>query len=203
MNKMVKENFMSSLGELGYSALTWGIIIIVGVIIFGILGFVGWWFYTRKKWNLRTEIKMPRSDGKIVMSEKAKGHYDIASGIVDIKRKGLKSAGMKPFDVRKCLQGNNFLEVIQIGANDYLPILSKSYLKVKDEDGKEYAILEIEANLEKRKTWKTYMERSGKDRFTLAGWLDKHWRALELGIIMFVIFLGFSILWMRLPSVCG
>lgn len=207
------DSFTGTLGRLGTSALTWAIIVIVGVIVLAVLGGVAFWAYKRKKWNLRIEIKIPRNDGTIIASEKAKGHYDIVSGIVDIKRKRLKIVGMKPFDVRKYLQGDNFLEVIQISPNEYLPVLPKSYLELKEEDikdkegkvvkGEKYTILDIETNLQKRKVWKTYMERAAKDRFTLWGWLEKHWKALELGLIMFVIFLGFSILWMRLPSICN
>ncbi len=197
-------DFLGPLKELGYSAITWIIIVIIGIIILVGLGFLGRYFYKKKKWNLRVEVKLPRSDGKIIGSEKAKGYFNAREGIVDIKRKGMKVVGTKPFDVRKYLQGTNYLEVIQIGPEEYIPILPKSYTKITNEkDGKIKALLEIEADLGKQRTWKTYFERVAKDRFTLSGFLDKHWRAIEMGILFFVIFLGFAIIWMRMPSICG
>ena len=199
-------------GELGGTVLTWGAIILGGLAGLAVVGGIVWALLKRKKWNLIVEIKMPRTDGKVILRERAKGHWDVDAGIVDIKRKKLKVIGMKPFRVQKYLQGENFLEVIQVGPTDFIPILPKSYTEVKDEDkiikgtkviGERYATLDIETNLEKRRTWKNYMERSAKNRFTILGFLDKHWRAMEISIILFVIFLGISILWMRMPSICG
>ncbi len=196
-------DLISSISGVGSSILTWVIIIVIGLIVLSVLTCVGIWAYKRKKWNLRVEIKIPRSDGKLTLSENAKGHYAVHEGIVDIKRKGLKAIGMKPFDVREFLQGSNFLEVMQVGPTEFIPIHPDSYEKIKvmDEETKEWKkhiVMDLVANLDKRKTWKNYMERSAKNRFTIAGFLDKHWRSIELGIIIFILFLGFSILWMRI-----
>lgn len=193
----------AKVGEVGSTALTWGLIILGGIVAIAIIGCIAWLAMKRKKWNLEVEIKLPRSDGKLILREKAKGYWDIKAGVVDIKRKRLRAVGMKPFDIKKYLQGNKYLEVIQIGPKDYIPVLPKSYAELKDKDGEKYAIMEIESDLEKRRTWKNYMERAGKNRFTLIGFLDKHWRAIEISIILFVVFLGMSILWMRMPSICG
>jgi len=195
------DDFLTPIKSLGGNLITYSILTIVGLIVLCILGGVGIWAYRRKKWNLRIEIKIPRSDGRFVSSEKAKGHYNIIDGVVDVKRKGVKTVSMKPFDVRKYLQGENFLEVIQLSPNHYVPVLPQSYF-ILDDAGNKVALMNIEADIDKRKTWKLYAERTGKNRFTLKGFLDKHWRAIEMGIIVFIIFLGFSILWMRLPTVC-
>lgn len=186
----------------------WGAII---MIVLGIIGGSLIWWYKRKKWNLVVGVKMTR--GKIMtISEIAKGHFDVGSGIVDIKRKGVKSVGMRPFDVRVYLQGERYLEVEMLSPTDFIPIHPKSYEHVtetiKGKDGEEdktetYCVVELETDLSKRKTWKTYMERAAKNRFTLAGFLDAHWRAIELSIIVFIIFIGFSAMWMRLPSICS
>lgn len=193
---------MVDYASIGWSALTWFLIVAGGLIVISIFGSVAWWALRRRKWNLRVEVKLPRSDGQIINSEKAKGHYDADAGIVDIKRKRMKTIGIKPFDVKKYLQGSNYLEVIQVGAKDYIPVLPKSYLKLKDK-GKEYGIMEIEAQLDKRRTWKNYFERAAKDRFTIYGFLNKHWRAIEISIIVFIMCIGFSILWMKMPTICG
>lgn len=192
-----------SLSGVGGSLMSGIIIFVIGVAVLAVVIGVGFWAMKRKKWNLRVEIKMPRSGGRLVLSEPAKGHFDIEAGIVDIKRKKLRAVGMKPFDVRQYLQGNNFLEVIQIGPKDYLPVLPKSYSTLKNKKGEEFAVTEIEADFGEAGTWASYAERAAKNRFSIIGFLDKHWRAVEISIILFVVFLGISILWMRMPSICG
>ena len=194
----------AKVGEVGGKALVVTFWVVIAIIVIGVIIGLLVWSAKRKKWNLKVTVKLPRA-GKTFITEKAKGHYDIKAGIVDIKRKKLKAVGMKPFDVRKYLSGakGNELEVIQISPNDYIPVVTTNYETVKDSDGNDCSIFEIEADLQKRKTWRIYMERSAKDRFTLIGFLDKHWRSIEIGIIVFIIFLGFAILWMRMPKLCG
>jgi len=147
-------------GEIGSVVLTWGLIILGGIIALGIIGCIAWLLMRRKRWNLIVEVKMPRTDGQVILREAAKGHWDVKAGIVDIKRKKLKAVGMKPFDVRKYLQGEKYLEVLQIGPTDYIPILPKGYQKLKVGvivEGKEtfndFAIMDIEER-HGRITWK-------------------------------------------------
>jgi len=199
----IGEEIIGPLKGIAGDVVTWIIGGIIALVVLGAMGAFAWWAYKRKKWNLRVEVKLPRSDGKIINSEKARGHYSVKEGIVDIKRKGLKAIGMQPFDVRKYLQGENFLEVEQIGPEQYIPVHPKSYLEMEDEDGKKHAVLDIEADIPKRKTWRNYFERVAKDRFTLAGFLAKYGQVVAFGIIIFIIFIGFAILWMRMPSICG
>ncbi|KKL19035.1 hypothetical protein LCGC14_2469510, partial [marine sediment metagenome] len=132
-------------------------------------------------------------------------------GFVDIKRKKCKPVAMKPFDVRRFLQGENVLEVLMLSPTDFIPIDPKNYMKVTEEytdnegnkQTQKYSVFDIVTDNLKRKTWKNYTERIAKSRFTLAGFLDQHWRAIELGILVFIIFIGFSVLWMRMPKLCG
>ncbi len=197
-------------GEIGGTIVQWILIVGGGLLVLGVFGAIAMWALKRKKWNLIVEIKMPRNDGQIILRERARGFYDAKAGIVDIKRKKLPAVGMKPFDVKKYLQGSNYLEVIQISPNEYIPVLPKTYTTVSvdeiGEDGKvkkvESAVMKIEADFGKRKTWKTYMERAAKNRFTIIGFMEKHWRAIELSIIIFVMFVGFAIIYSRIPS-CG
>lgn len=201
----------SGIGMKAVNFIIWGVIgiaVLAAAIITSII------LYKRKKWNLKIFIKLPRANG-LIMHEKAKGFYDTKSGIIDIKRRGLRAVGMKPFDPKKYLQEGGVLEIMQIGPNDFIPIIPSSYETVESKEeitkivnGKqvtevkevEHVVMKLETTPLARKAWKNYMEREAKNRFTLSGFLEKHWRAIEISIIIFVIFLGFSILWMKLPG---
>lgn len=167
--------------------------------------FVAIWAKRRKKWNLRVEIKLPRSDGKIINSEIAKGFFSTKEGFVSLKRKGIPAIDMKPFNVSKYLQGTNYLEVLQVGPDDFIPILPKSYQtirkeKAKEDEQKEFALLEIEGDMGERKQWASNAAEAALNRFTLKGFLDKHWRAIEISIIMLCLFIGFAIVVSQMPS---
>ena len=108
---------------IGSTVLQWVLIVGGGLLVLGIFGAIAAWALKRKKWNLIIEIKMPRNDGQVILRERARGYYDAKAGIVDIKRKKLKAVGMKPFDVKKYLQGTNYLEVIQLSPTEYIPVL--------------------------------------------------------------------------------
>ncbi len=204
---MVTTNSINSFAQLGSSLITYSIYGVVGLIILIILGIIGYSFWKKKKWNLKVGIKIPRSDGRLINHEFAKGNYNINEGIVDIKRKGMRAAGMKPFDVREYLQGNSYLEVMQIGANEFIPLKPDSFKVIhsKDLEGNDIqtAIMKIKADTQKRKTWKDYFERTAKRRFTLKNFMDEYGKYLAFGMIIFVIFLGFAIVWIRMPSICG
>ena len=194
--------------------IVWGIAkwFILGAIVLIVLGAVIWWlvwYYKRKKYFLKVIVKLPRAGGSI-FGEMAKGHYDVRAGIVDIKRNKVKPVAMKPFDVRRFLQGDGTLEVMMLSPTDFIPIDPASYKivteKYVDNDGntkeQKYSVFDIVTDNLKRKTWKNYTERAAKSRFTLEGFLDQHWRAIELGILVFIIFIGFMVLWMRMPTIC-
>jgi hypothetical protein len=177
-------------------------LIIGAVIIIVLSGAIGYfvWRYKKKKWNIQVGVKLPRANGTL-LHEEAKGYYDVVEGVVLIKREGVSAVPMKPFDVKSHLQGT-YLEVIGLSPTDYIPVHPSSYeiikVKVKDKNGIEHSeervILNLESDLLKRKTWKNYAERSLKDAFTIKGFLDKHWKAIEMGIILFCMFIGFAVL---------
>ena len=180
----------------------WGIIIVVTLVLVLVAVL---WAKKRKKWNLRVEIKLPRSNGEIINSEKAKGYYDTKQGFVSLKRKGISPIDMKPFNTSKYLQGTNFLEVLQIGPDDYLPILPKSYKIITKSNAvegeqKRFALLEIEGDLGERKAWASNAAESAINRFTLKNFLGKHQFAISIMIIMFALFIGFAIVLSQLPK---
>jgi len=181
--------------------IIWGIIILVALAITG--GAV-YWAKKRKKWNLRVEIKMPRSDGKLINSEKAKGFFDTKDGFVSLKRKGLTPIDMKPFNVGKYLQGNNYLEVLQVGPDDFIPILPKSYTIIKKSNAvpgeqTDYALLDIHGDMGERKQWASNAVESALNRFTLKSFMKRHEFAISIMIIMFGLFIGFAIVLSQMP----
>ena len=189
-------------GPIFTKILGWGIWFVIGIAILAILGGVGIWAAKKKKWNLRVEIKIPRSDGLIVNSEKAKGHFDVAEGVVSIKRSRLAPNEMKPFNVNKYVQGDKYLEVLQVGPDDFIPILPKSYTTIintnaKDGEQKKFALLEIEGDLGSRRQWAFHASKNAKNRFTLKGFMDKYQFAIQMAIILFAIFIGFTALWSK------
>jgi len=195
-------NFTGTISVWVSKILGWGIWFVVGLVVLSFFGGIGIWAAKRKKWNLRVEIKMPRSDGLIINSEKAKGHLDVIQGVVSIKRKRLRASEMKPFNISKYVQGTNYLEILQIGPDDFVPILPKSYTiinnaKAKEGQQKKFALLEIEGDLGERRQWAFHAAKNAKNRFTLAGFLDKYQFAIQMAIILFAMFIGFTALWSK------
>jgi hypothetical protein len=196
---VIKETFLSGLP----------IVVIIAIILIVVIAaiFISVWIYKKKKWNLRLEIKLARSDGQLILSDKAKGYWDSANGWIVVKRKGYKKVATHPIDPKKWLKGRDFATLIQVGPEDFIVADENSYGVVFDENDKfqkhPIALMTIIADVGKRKTWKNYTERMGKNAFTLKGWAEKHQFAISLAIVIFVIFLGFAILWMRMPSICG
>ncbi|GAH07237.1 unnamed protein product, partial [marine sediment metagenome] len=112
-------------------SLGWILMIGIPATIF-IVG-VLWWFYKKKRWNLDVEIKLPRSDGKFIDAEWGKGFYNFKRGNVFIKRRKKKKIPMKPFDVNKYLQGSRILTVVQVGAEEYRPVLNESWMDMQND----------------------------------------------------------------------
>ncbi len=112
---------------------------------------------------------------------------------------------MKPFDVNKYLQGTNYLEVLQVGPDDFIPILPKSYATItkasaQEGEQKKFALLEIHGDMGERKQWASNAAESALNRFTLKNFLKRHEFAISIVIIMFGLFIGFAIVLSRLPK---
>lgn len=229
---------MANVGEIvegvgpATSTVVWTVvwITIVIFIIIGI-GLLIWWGIKRKKWNLKVEIKLTRSDGKITNGEWGKGFYDSRRGVVMIKRpyKGSRPIPMKIFDVRKYMQGSDLITVIQVGAEDYRPILNESWTKhdveyvdetkpKKDKDGNpmvdkegkpiyhttlvKESILNIQTDTGKNKAWRVAWEEAAKNAYTIRSFLKQYQAPISIGIVVVCCFIGFAILWTKLSSVC-
>lgn len=193
------------LGSLGGNSLT-GLFFILIIGVFTILICAGILFYflkKRKSWNIDVEFKIPRSlkqnkdrelDGS-TQAEWGKGAYDSRSGVVWLKRKGVKKVPMKPFDVKRFLQGKKILTVVQVGIEDYKPVLPESYIMMEDENGVEAALVKIRIDTTSSKAWRNTFEREAKSTYSITNWLRENAMYVGIGLILIMNFVGFAILW--------
>jgi len=173
------------------------IFVLVALVVFSII------MYKRKKWNLKVTLKLTRSDGLVFLTEWAKGYWDAQNGWIVIKRKGYRKIKTRPIDPKKWVKGRDHVTIIQVGPEDYIVADEQSYeILIDSETQQQIPVMRVIADVGKRKTWVTYTERTAKKTFTIGGWMEEHWRAVEIAIILISMFLGFAIIWMRLPSMC-
>jgi hypothetical protein len=196
-------NFLTSAGGnlVVYLLIGLGALIALG----GLIAASVFW-YKKKKWNLNVVFKLPRSDGKLVLTEYVKNgaYWNAEEGCIMLKRKGRKAMGSRPIDPKKWLKGTSDVTVIQVGPEDFVIADEQSYTILTDVDtGKQIGIMDVVADVGKRKVWKNYFERSAKKAFTLRGWAERNQAVIQLVVILFCMFIGFAILWSRLPKVCG
>lgn len=196
---MASNELISGAENIMDKVIVWGGWGLIAIAVLATIAGIGIWAKKRKKWNMTVGINMARSDGLVTNYEKGKGHYNADEGVVSIKRKGLKPYTMKPFDVRKYLKGKNHLEVLQIAPDDHIPIDPHSYSKVYDEkSGEKKAVIDLRTDLGDRRQWAFNAAKNAKNWFTLGKWLDEHWKAIELGIIIFCMFIGFMALYSKI-----
>lgn len=174
-----------------------------------VLGIVAF-FYFKKKSNLDVEFKLTRNDGKIMVAEWGKGFYDSKKGVVYLKRPGTsrfaKGYPMKIFDIRRYLQGDRIITVIQVGADDFRPVLNDSWSKHvctyrDDKTGliqevKE-SILNIKVDSGQSKAWKSSWDYSAKNAYSIRSFLSQFQTPIAIGIVILCCFVGFAILWSK------
>lgn len=99
-------------------------------LVFVIISFIGFLVWNKRRWHLDVEIKLPRSNGGMIVGEWGKGYFSPKRGVVFIKRPGLLSPKipLKIFDPKRYLQGDRLLTVLQLSPVDYRPILPSSFL---------------------------------------------------------------------------
>ncbi len=223
---------ISSVGPGGQTVVFTTVWIFIGIfLLIGVVGLI-WWVMSRRKANLKVEIKLPRSDGKIINGEWGKGSYDAVRGVVLIKRpgRGSKWQPMKIFDVKRYLQGSDLLTVVQVGAEDFRPVLNESYTEhnvdyidetkpltdadgnpLLDEKGKalyetttiKESIMNIKTEHGKNKAWRVAFEEASKTAYTIRSILRQYQTPIAIGIVVICCFIGFAILWTKLSSVCN
>lgn len=173
--------------------------IIIVLVVGGIFLIFFLMYRSKKKWFLKVEFKIPRSDGKIINAEWGKGTYDAKRGVVLVKRHKKKAVPMKPFDVKRFLQGSDLLTVVQVGIEDYRPVLQESYLDmVDDQTGEEAAIMKARIDTSESKSWKQSFERDSKNAYSIQSLLQQYASYIGFGILFFMIFAGFAVLYGRI-----
>lgn len=178
---------------LGINFLVYGFLAVL------VLGILYYFFAQKRKWNLDVEIKIPRSDGKMLNAEWGKGRYDAKRGVVFVKRKGIKKSALRPFDVKKYIQGTRTITVVQNGINEYLPVLQSSYLEMVDEEtGEEAALMKTSVDMSESRAWRSQFEREAKQAYSIESILTQFLPYVGWGLILFLNFLGFSILYSRI-----
>lgn len=184
---------------------------VIGLIVLVIIGFVGFLIWNKKRWNLKVEIKLPRSDGRIVNGEWGKGYFNSKHGVVYIKRPGFlqKKIPLKIFDPKRYLQGSDLITVIQLTPIDYRPVLPSSFLEHEveykdDKTGKisvvKESILNIKCDAGYDKAWQTAFEAASKKAYSLQSFMTQFQTPIAIAIVLIAVFVGIAALWTQLPS---
>jgi hypothetical protein len=208
-------SLVSNLGG-GASAVGNGVLyVFIGICVLVILGLVVWMIFARKRWNLKVEFKLVRSDGRQINAEWGKGYYDAKKGVVMIKRptmgKMSKGLPIRIFDIRRYIQGDNIITVIQLGPEDYRPVLNDSWtehvIRHVDSDTKEVtevkeAVMNIKVDSGLNKAWKSSWDASAKKAYSIVNMLREFQTPIAIGIVIICCFVGFAVLWTKMPK-CG
>jgi hypothetical protein len=189
------------------------IMIVVGSAVLMVCGFGLWWFLKkRKSWNIKIEFKIPRNVRKVrtkegtikvlgtLNKEWGKGYYNAKQGVVYIKRKGKKAVAMKPFDIKQYLSDTNILTVVQVGIEDYRPVLDESYIEIKDPLNGDAALIQTKIDTSESKSWKNSFEREAKAAYSIKNWISEHGGLVAMGLVLLMNLIGFSIVIARMPK---
>ena len=187
------------------------IMFLIGTVVLVLVSVFGLWIWRKKRWNLKVEIKLPRSDGKIVNGEWGKGYFNSRQGVVYIKRPGFAQPRipLKIFDPKRYLQGADMITVVQLSPVDYRPVLTQSFLNydvehVDDITGKVSLVKESVMNMEcdtgASKAWQTSFEAAAKNAYSLRSFLQQHQTAISIAIVLIAVFVGIAALWTQMPK---
>ena len=187
------------------------IMIIIGIIGLVLFGGLGLFIWNKKRWNLKIEIKLPRSDGRIINGEWGKGYFNSRRGVVYIVRPGFfqPKIALKIFDPKRYLQGTDLLTVIQLSPIDYRPVLPKSFTKFEvkytdDKTGEEYIVNETIMNMEcdtgASKAWQTAFDAAAKKAYSLQSFFHQFQTPIAVAIVLVAVFVGIAALWTQLPK---
>ncbi len=184
---------------------------VIGVVVLIFVGAFGLFIWNKKRWNLKVEIKLPRSDGKIVNGEWGKGYFDAKQGVVFIRRPGFmqKKIPLKIFDPKRYLQGADLLTVVQLSPVDYRPVRPLSFLEYQikytdDETGEETmvkeAVIDIECDTGADRAWQVAFDAAAKRAYSLQSFFHQFQTPIAVAIVLVAVFVGIAALWTQLPK---
>lgn len=193
----------SSLNVMWYVALG-GLVLIMLVIIILI-------FYFRKRWNLTVIFELTRADSRLTNCEIGKGFYDSKKGVVFVRRptmgKFSKGVAIKIFDIRRYLQSGDILHVVQVGPEDFRPVLIDSWTEhvntyTDDKTGNarevKESILNIKVDSGLNKAWKSSWDAAAKNAYSIRSMMQQFQTPIAIGIVIICCFVGFAILYVRI-----
>lgn len=195
---------VGSVSSMAINILIWGGIIVLMLTVIGVLIYFR---FFRKKYNLDIEFKLTRSDGRMTNAEWGKGFFDTKKGVVFLKRPKMKEVPMKIMDIRKYLQGNRVMTVIQVGPEDYRPVLNDSWTEhvqmYKDDTTGEVievkeSILNIKVDSGLNKAWKSAWDAAAKNAYSIRSFFTQFQTPIAIGIVLICCFVGFAILWSKI-----
>jgi hypothetical protein len=187
--------------------------VLLGFIILLMIGGILAFFYFRQRWNLQVEFKLTRNDGRITNAEWGKGYYDSKKGVVFVRRptmgKFSRGIPIKIFDIRRYLQGDSIITVLQVGPEDFRPILNDSwtdhvvtYTDNKTGEVKEVkeSILNIKVDSGLNKAWKSSWDAAAKKAYSISSFLSAFQTPIAIGIVVICCMVGFTILWTKVKA---
>lgn len=187
------------------------LLFVIGAITLVVVGGIGFFIWNKKRWNLKVEIKLPRSDGKIINGEWGKGFFHSKRGVVYIKRPGFMQPKipLKIFDPKRYLQGTDMLTVIQLSPHDYRPVLPVSYLeyevehindKTKEVSTVKESVLNIKCDTGHSKAWQVAFDAAAKKAYSLQSFFTQFQTPIAIAIVLVAVFVGIAALWSQMPS---
>lgn len=184
---------------------------IVGLILLVLVVPIGYFIWNKKRWNLRVEIKLPRSDARIINGEWGKGFFHSKRGVIYIKRPGFaqQKIPLKIFDPKRYLQGADLITVIQLSPTHYVPVLPDSFLEttvdyLDEKTGEVHevkeSILNIKCDTGHDKAWQAAWDAATKKAYSLQSFLNQFQTPIAIAIVLVAVFVGIAALWSQLPG---
>lgn len=208
----------------GAGTSIWTLVFIVVGIGIGLLllALAGWYWFMKKRWNLKAEIKLTRSDGHLTQAEWGKAMFNAKRGVCFVKRpgRGQRAVPVRIFDIRKYIQGDNIVTFIQLSPEDLRPVLNESWEEyvndepmiingqiVKDEHGKtiyeKASIVNIRVDSGLNKAWRAAWSQAAKQAYSLKSFFTQFQTPIAIAIVIIAVFVGFAMVWTRLGTICG
>jgi hypothetical protein len=201
-------NLAGDLSGVVGSALSFGVKLIVGIILLVGIGFFLVHRNQKKQFNIPITIWIPRSDGKITDEIKAVGGYfknkqpnggQITS--FNIKRKGQKVCEIPPPSSRFLIGLNRKLYLVQKGIDDFEPVLPDSFRYVKTPEGKRILVVDLNCINQDATAWTEDNRESSKRRFTFANFWERYKDFIQITIFIFIVMLTLYIFWISMKDV--